>query len=236
MLEAYLDKLDLTQACVLDVGCGTGVAARAIARRRGFAGSTTGVDHSPALIEVAHRLAAAEGLDDRTTFDVADGQALPYVDESFDVVIAHTTLSHVTAPSVALREARRVLRPGGSLAIFDGDYASLSIAHPEPSLERRLTEALIATICANPTILRALPRLLYECGFETREALPFLLADVGTGTFFPNFAEAYAPLAARHGLVTAAEVETWLDWQRRAVEMGTFFASCNYYAYIARRP
>ena len=50
-----------------------------------------------------------------------------------------------------------------------------------------------------------------------------------------NLAETYAPLAASSGLVPAADVEAWLADQRRSAEDGTFFAACNYYAYVGRR-
>jgi hypothetical protein len=49
-----------------------------------------------------------------------------------------------------------------------------------------------------------------------------------------NLAETYGPLAASTGLVPAAEVDAWLADQRRSVEKGTFFAACNYYAYVAQ--
>ena len=48
-----------------------------------------------------------------------------------------------------------------------------------------------------------------------------------------NLAETYAPLAASTGLLPAADVEAWLADQRRSAEDGTFFAACNYYAYVA---
>lgn len=53
-------------------------------------------------------------------------RALKYADQSFDVVIAHTLLSHVDDPLVMLQEARRLLRPGGVVAVFDVDWASLT--------------------------------------------------------------------------------------------------------------
>ena len=50
-----------------------------------------------------------------------------------------------------------------------------------------------------------------------------------------NLAETYRPLAGSSGQLEAAHVDAWLADQRRAVEDGTFFAACNYYAYVARR-
>ena len=50
-----------------------------------------------------------------------------------------------------------------------------------------------------------------------------------------NLAETYAPLVATTGLLPAAVVDAWLADQRRSAANGTFFAACNYYAYVARR-
>ena len=62
MMGEYLDAMDIDSAkAVLDIGCGTGVAARAIAQRKGFAGHITGIDVSPYLVAAAKRLAEDEG-------------------------------------------------------------------------------------------------------------------------------------------------------------------------------
>ena len=57
---------------------------------------------------------------------MGDARALDLPDGHFDVVVAHTLLSHVDEPVRVLEEARRVLRPGGTLVVFDGDYATLA--------------------------------------------------------------------------------------------------------------
>ena len=60
-------------------------------------------------------------------------------------------------------------------------------------------------------------------------------AETGSSGLMLNLAETYGPLAASNGLLPAADVEAWLADQRRSAEEGTFFAACNYYAYVARR-
>ena len=62
-----------------------------------------------------------------------------------------------------------------------------------------------------------------------------IVADIGTGSYYLNFAETYAPLVASLGLLPQEQVDAWLAEQRCAVAEGRFFASCNYYAYVARR-
>jgi ubiquinone/menaquinone biosynthesis C-methylase UbiE len=194
MLDAYLDRLDLPPAAqVLTVGCGTGVEARALAKRRTFTGQVTATDHSPALLEAARGFAAAEGVAERISFRTADAHALDFADASFDAVIGHTMLSHVTDPVAVLRETTRVVKPGGMVAIFDGDYASLTFGYPDPALAEALEAALIAAIVNNPRVMRDMPRLLRQIGLDLTGSMAHVYADIGHGGFFANLAAAFAP-------------------------------------------
>lgn len=93
---------------VLDAGCGTG-AVLASAYERG--GSAAGIELSPAMAERAR--AAAPGAD----VLVGDAAALPFPDGAFDVVLSGFVVFFIQDPTAALREWRRVLAPGGRLAI-----------------------------------------------------------------------------------------------------------------------
>jgi len=220
----------LPPARTLDVACGTAFLSRHLR------GLVVGIDQSPAMVEVARRKAAAEGLAGRIEFRVGDAHALDDEAGSFDVAIAHTLVSHVTDPPAVVGEMARVVRPGGSVAIFDGDYALLTFGFADPPLGKAVDEALAAAVVNNPRVLRDLPRLLREVGLELVEATGHVYAEVGNGRFFANLAEAYAPLVTRAGLLPAARVDGWLAGQRRALAEGTFFGACNYYAYVLRRP
>ena len=88
------------------------------------------------IVDAARALAAERGLDN-TDFTVADVHALDFPDDSFDVVHAHQVLQHVGDPVQALREMRRVCRPGGIVAVRDSDYGSFSW-FPEVAAARRL--------------------------------------------------------------------------------------------------
>src|SRR5271165_5842341 len=125
MREAYLSQISLPQnARVLDVGCGTGAVTRVLAEWPGV-GQVVGVDPSPVFLEKARALAAGRA---NLVFEQADGRNLPFEAGSFDLTLFHTTLCHVPSPERALAEAFRVLRAGGWLAVFDGDYATTSVA------------------------------------------------------------------------------------------------------------
>lgn len=233
---AYLDAMDLRgELRIVDLGCGTGVVARSIAARAGFAGTVTGVDQSPAFLAAARRLAAAEGVDDRVEFVPGDAHALEFPEARFDAVIAHTLISHVRDPLAVLTEAARVVRPGGTVAIFDGDYASLTFGCSDSALGSAMEVALQSTIMSSPRVMRELPRLLPQAGLRLTTTQAHVYAEAGAGDFFLGLAEAYAPLAATAGRLSPERVDAWLADQRQAIADGTFFAACNYYAYIAQR-
>lgn len=99
------------QQALLDVGCGTGVAALTAAR----AGARVqALDLSPQLLEHARKHAALAGVD--IDFREGDVEALPYADASFDVVLSQFGHMFAPRPDVAIAEMLRVLRPGGTLA------------------------------------------------------------------------------------------------------------------------
>ena len=76
-----------------------------------------GTDITPAMLERAKKRALGSPID--ITFQVADSQALPFEDNSFDAIIMHLILAVVPNPIHALQEATRVLKPGGNIYLFD---------------------------------------------------------------------------------------------------------------------
>ena len=94
----------------LDLGCGTGVVALALAAR-GF--ETVGVDHSEEMLQIARRKAVDSGVESRTTFETADVRALRFEDGAFDCVTCQGLLHHLESIGPCLAELERVLSPGG---------------------------------------------------------------------------------------------------------------------------
>ncbi|MGW9136286.1 methyltransferase domain-containing protein [Streptomyces sp. NPDC055681] len=109
---------------VLDVGCGPGTITADLAALVA-PGRVTAVDTNGEILDQAAEVAAERRLDN-VEFTTADVHDLDFPDDSFDVVHAHQVLQHVGDPVQALREMRRVCRPGGIVAARDSDYAAMT--------------------------------------------------------------------------------------------------------------
>ncbi len=237
MLDDYLDAMGIDDAkAVIDLGCGTGIASRHIARRPGFFGHVTGIDQSPFLIDAASRFAGDENLAGRIDFRVGDTQSLDLGAGEFDAVVAHTLISHVERPEAVLAEIVRIAKPGASIGIFDGDYASLTFGHPDPDQGKRDDEALIAAIVTNPRVMRQMPILVHEAGLELVASFPYVLAEVGKADFWLPAIESFRKLMPTAGAMTTAEASAWGDRLTQASESGLFFGASNYYGYVLRKP
>ena len=200
--QAYFGRVPLASARrILALGCGTGIEVRALKRLIAPDVVVIGIDHSPALIEDARRLTVDEGLAANVTYQTGDAHDLHCADGEFDLVTLHTLISHVEDPLQVLREARRVVRPGGTVAVFDGDYASLTFAYPDPAMAVTVEEKLKQVLVANPRVMRDMPRLLREAGLDLTEAVGTLYANIGGGSFWANAAESYGMVLARSGLL-----------------------------------
>lgn len=119
---AYLLPYLHTGMSVLDVGCGPGTLTADLASTVA-PGQVTATEITTELLELGRSEAARRGQSN-ITFAVADVHRLEFPDDSFDVVHAHQVLQHVVDPVPALREMRRVCRPGGLVAVRDSDYSA----------------------------------------------------------------------------------------------------------------
>jgi 2-polyprenyl-6-hydroxyphenyl methylase/3-demethylubiquinone-9 3-methyltransferase len=113
-LAAFDHEIDGWQGkSVLDLGCGGGFMAEAMARR---GAQVTGIDPSPKAIAAARAHAEASGL--TIAYDLGSGENLPHADQSFDIVVCVDVFEHIDALDPVIAEIARVLRPGG-LLLFD---------------------------------------------------------------------------------------------------------------------
>ena len=209
---------------LLDVGCGpatiTADLAEAVAP-----GRVVALDGAPAALEAARATLQARGLTDAVEPVDGDVHALPFADASFDVVHAHQVLQHVADPVAALREMRRVTRPGGIVAARDSVY-SAKAWYPQPPALERWRRVYMATARANGGEPDAGSRLLSwarAAGLRQVEAsastwcyaTPELRSWWG-GTWAERCLTSFGPRAVELGLTSAAELEemaaAWREW------------------------
>ena len=232
MLREYLDAIDLAGAQkVLALGCGTGVEVREVLQRPAFRGMITAIDISAELVEKGRELAKQEGLADRIDWQVGDAQELTLPDAVFDLVLAHTLVSHVPDPIRVVQQAARVVRPGGTVVIFDGDYATITFG-----TDREMDEKIMTGVIANPRVMRGMPRLLRDAGLRLIDSRSWVLSEIGRADFFLGALQSFPVLLPRAGVATSEEIEKFVTQQLRACEEGTFFGGCNFYAMMAMCP
>src|SRR6185437_7159766 len=99
----------------IDVACGPGLVARGLAPR---VGEVRGVDMTPAMVEVARREAASEGIAN-AVFSVGDATALELADAALDGAVTRFSLHHIPVPGRVVAEMARVVRPGGAVVVAD---------------------------------------------------------------------------------------------------------------------
>ncbi|HEX2851577.1 MAG TPA: methyltransferase domain-containing protein [Acidimicrobiales bacterium] len=218
---------------LLDVGCGPGTITVDLASRI-EPGLVVGVDAAEDAIAAAREEATRRGVTN-VELRVADVYSLPFPDGSFDVVHAHQVLQHLGDPVAALREMRRVCRPGGVVAARDSDYAGMTWYPPSPSLDRWL--ALYSAIArgnrGEPDAGRFLLSWAHAAGFadvaptasawcfavpRDREWWAGLWADRLTSS-------SIAQQAVERGLATAADLdELAAGWHAWAEDPDAWFA------------
>lgn len=215
---------------VLDIGCGPGTITADLAAIVAE-GRVTAVDRAEGVLKQAAGHAAERGLEN-VDFGVADVHGLRFDDDTFDVVHAHQVLQHVGDPVQALREMRRVARPGGVVAVRDSDYGAFTW-YPESEGLRDWLDLYERVARANggePDAGRRLKSWALAAGFE-EEAIE---ATSATWTFATpedrswwggmwadrSLHSSFAEQATANGHATREGLEAiakaWRDWSERA--------------------
>ncbi len=162
---AYLLPHLSSGATVLDVGCGPGTITADFATLVTPA-RVTALEVTDEALGLARTEIARRGLDN-VDFVVGDVQALDFADDTFDVVHAHQVLQHLGDPVAALREMRRVTRPGGVVAVRDSDYRAFAWYPLLPGLDEwlELYETVARGNGGEPDAARHLLAWAHAAGF-----------------------------------------------------------------------
>jgi SAM-dependent methyltransferase len=219
-------------ARVLEAGCGIGAQTLTLARQSPGAGIVA-VDVSLASLAEARRAVAAAALAN-VTFLRADIFTLPFAPATFDHVFVCFVLEHLSEPLDALARLRRVLKPGGTITVIEGDHGS-TYFHPDSRHARRAVQCLVdlqASAGGNALIGRRLYPLLVQSGFVEVRVSPRMVYVDGsrpaliegfTRNTFIAMVEGVRGQAIARGLIDAAAFDAGVrDLYRTAAADGVF--------------
>ena len=219
---------------VVDVGCGPGFLARAVAEAVGPRGAVRGVDVSEPLLAVAR-----DHCRDVAWIEVqeASATALPFRDAEFDAAISTQVLEYVPDVDLALAEIYRVLKPGARAVIVDTDWDSVVWHSPDRRRMRMILDAW-ESHTVDGRLPCTLARRLQAAGFRVREerVLPLFNPRYDENTFSARMAGMIVAYVVRRGGVSQAEADAWMQDLRRAAENGEYFFSLNRYLFVADKP
>jgi len=219
-------------ARILETGCGAGASAR-VALTNLDPARILGVDPSPGLIEAARD---AFSDDARASFAVGEAARTGVEDGTFDAVLAHTVYSHLADSQAALVEAHRVLRPGGRLVVFDGDYATTTVALYDGDPLEAAVDAVRRNLVHAPYVMRRLPALAASAGFSDVATAAHGYVQSKDPKYLLSLLARGADAAAAAGEFGSELAEGFLREAERRVAEGRFYGAILFVSLVAQKP
>jgi ubiquinone/menaquinone biosynthesis C-methylase UbiE len=232
MLDAYLDDVRFSpETRVLELGSGTGAVTRRLVDLPGVS-EVVGVDLSPVFLARARMRC---GDEPRISYVLGDARELPFDSGCFDAVVAHTTLCHVPGCERVLAEARRVSAPGGALVVFDGDYATTTVAVGESDPLQACVDAAIRALVHDQYLIRRLPALVRRAGWNLVRVRSHGYVETESPAYMLTLIDRGADALLAAGVVGAGAAAALRAEAHRRARAGEFFGHIAYTSLIARR-
>lgn len=218
---------------VLDVGCGAGDDARALAQIVGREGRVVGLDFSHTMIEAARKKAV--GLGGALEFQQGDAQQLPFPDLTFDACRVDRVLMHLDSPGKAIAEMARVLKVGGRIVAAEPDWDTIVIDVPDRTLARRIIHHKCDSV-RQGWIGRRLRNLFSAAGLAdiTVDTHTLALTELPLADQFLGIRTA-AENAAMAQAISTREATLWREWLDTAAANGSFFCSLTGFSVKAHK-
>jgi len=195
--------------------------------------SVTGIDPSSVFLGRARELAS--GIPN-VFFEEGDARDLQYEANTYDVVVAHTTLCHVPQPERALQEALRVLRPGGCLAVFDGDYATATVATGSNDPLESCVRAFRESFVHDAWLVRRLPRMLEDQGFRSQRQRSHGYVEAPQAGYMLTWVDRGADVLAQAEMITAELSDALKTEAKRRSDSKSWFGHIAFASVLARKP
>jgi SAM-dependent methyltransferase len=192
-----------------------------------------GVDPSPRLIAKARDLG---GGIPNLTFGHEDGRRLSFASATFDAVVLHRVLSHVPEPEQVLAETFRVLRPGGMLAVFDGDYATITLAIGDVDPLEVCVDAIRPAYITDSRVVRKLPALVGAAGFVGGRLRSHGYVQIDEPDYMLSIVDRGADALVAAGTIGPELGEALKAEARRRVDAKMFFGHGAYASLTAEKP
>ncbi len=231
--KAYLTDLGLPEdAYAVEFGSGTGHVTRDLITTAGAA-RAHGIEPSPVMVKRAKEHVAADA---RLSFAIGDAKRTDLEDASVDLVLMHTLLCHVPGPEDVIGEAFRVLKPGGILAVCDGDYdtATAQIADFDPL--DQIIRFMINQNVTNLWIMRQITGMLTEFGFELGARRGHGYVAEGDAAYFLTVIDRGADRMVETGILFRETAEALKREARSRLAANRFFGFMSYVSHIALKP
>lgn len=213
---------------VLDIGSGPGFLATALAAATGPTGKVFGVDISQQMVNRA----ASKSPHPWLTYKVADATALPFENESFDVVVSTQVAEYVPDIDAFCSEFFRVLKAKGRGLVLATDWDAVCWHSEDPQRMARVLKAF-APHCADSRLPRTLAARLRKSGLLVNDVSYFSIVNMDRyqGCYGETIVPLITAYVSSQGTVPSKELEQWADEQIQLNECGEHFFSTGRFCF-----